>query len=281
MSQNFFPLLGVAPQIGRQFSAEECKWNGPKVAMLSHGLWVRRFASDPGIVGRTLTLDNAPVTVVGVMPADFDFASIFAPASRIDLYFPFPLSDETNRWGNTMAIVGRLKPGVSTAQAQAEVKLIGAQLNAAHMPNRNDFEGWVAPLNEHVSGRLRLALIVLSCGVGAVMLIVCANLSNLLLARMAARRKGDRDSNRAGRRPLEAGAADADRRDHAFGVRRGAGRGAGGGWNPSLSAAGFGEHPTASECPRGFGGAGLHAGDCFTDGHDFRAGAGASTLRRA
>ena len=189
VSENFFPLLGVQPQIGRQFSADECKWNGPKVVMLSHGLWVRRFASDAGIVGRALTLDNAPVTVVGVMPADFDFASIFAPASRIDLYFPFPLSAETNRWGNTMAIVGRLKPGVSTAQAQAEVKLIGAQLNAAHIANRNDFEGWVTPLKEHVSGGVRLALIVLSCGVGAVMLIVCANLSNLLLARMAARRK--------------------------------------------------------------------------------------------
>jgi predicted permease len=189
VSENFFPLLGVAPQIGRMFTHDECKWNGPKVVMLSHGLWVRRFAADPGIVGRALTLDNGPVTVVGVMPAWFDFASIFAPASHIDLYFPFPLSAETNRWGNTLAIIGRLKPGVSAAQAQAEVKIIGAQLNAAHLANRNDFEGWVTPLKEHVSGGLRLALVVLSCGVGAVMLIVCANLSNLLLVRMAARRK--------------------------------------------------------------------------------------------
>jgi predicted permease len=189
VSENFFPLLGVAPQIGRLFTHDECKWNGPKVVMLSHGLWVRRFAADTGIVGRALTLDNGPVTVVGVMPAWFDFASIFAPASHIDLYFPFPLSAETNRWGNTLAIIGRLKPGVSPAQAQAEVKIIGAQLNAAHLANRNDFEGWVTPLKEHVSGGLRLALVVLSCGVGAVMLIVCANLSNLLLVRMAARRK--------------------------------------------------------------------------------------------
>ncbi|MGD0298068.1 MAG: ABC transporter permease [Bryobacteraceae bacterium] len=189
VSENFFPVLGVAPQIGRLFTHDECKWAGPKVALISHGLWVRRFASDPTIVGRALTLDNEPVTVVGVMPASFDFASIFAPASHIDLYFPFPLSPETNRWGNTMAIIGRLKPGVSAAQAQAEVKILGAQLNAAHLANRNDFEGWVTPLKEHVSGGLRLALIVLSCGVGAVMLIVCANLSNLLLARMAARRK--------------------------------------------------------------------------------------------
>jgi len=189
VSENFLPLLGVQPVIGRQFSHEECKWNGPRVAMLSHGFWVRRFASDPGIVGRTLTLDNQPVLVVGVMPAEFDFSSIFAPASRIDLIFPFPLTAETNRWGNTMAMVGRLKPGVTAAQAQAEIKTLGAQLNALHLQNRNDFEGWVTPLKEQVSGRLRLALIVLTCGVGAVMLIVCANLSNLLLARMAARRK--------------------------------------------------------------------------------------------
>src|SRR5262249_9544744 len=105
------------------------------------------------------------------------------------LYFPFPLSAETNRWGNTMAMVGRLKPGVTAAQAQAEVKILGDQINNQHLPGRNDFQGWVTPLKEHVSGGVRLALIVLSCGVGAVMLIVCANLSNLLLARMAARQK--------------------------------------------------------------------------------------------
>ena len=188
VSQNFFPVLGVQPQIGRLFTPEECKWRGPKVALISHGLWVRRFASDPEIVGRALTLDNEPVMVVGVMPAWFDFASIFAPASRIDLYFPFPLSAETNRWGNTMAIIGRLKPGVPAARANAEIQFLGSQITKAH-PERNDFEGRAVPLKEHVSGGLRLALIVLSCGVGAVMLIVCANLSNLLLARMAARRK--------------------------------------------------------------------------------------------
>src|SRR3984893_10087993 len=85
VSQNFFPLLGVQPQLGRLFSAEECKWNGPKAVLLSNGLWKRRFASDPSIVGRPLALDDAPVTVVGVLPASFDFATVFAPGSRIDL----------------------------------------------------------------------------------------------------------------------------------------------------------------------------------------------------
>ncbi len=114
VSENFFQLLGIQPQLGRLFTAAECKWHGPKAVLLSHGLWTRRFGSDAGIAGRTLTLNNEPVTVAGVLPASFDMASVFAPGSHFDLYFPFPLSAETNRWGNTMAIVGRLKPtGVS------------------------------------------------------------------------------------------------------------------------------------------------------------------------
>lgn len=188
VSDNFFQMLGVQPQIGRLFNADECKWHGPKAVLLGHGLWARRFGSDPSVVGRKLTLNNEPYTVIGVLPESFDFASVFAPGSRIDLYFPFPLSDETNRWGNTMAIVARLKPGVSAGQAGAEIKILAGQMTQAH-PERNSFEGIVSPLTQHVSGRLRLALTVLACGVGMVMLIVCANLSNLLLARTTARQK--------------------------------------------------------------------------------------------
>ena len=86
--------------------------------MLGHGLWERRFNSDPAIVGTSLTLNDEPHTVVGVLPASFDFASVFAPGSHFDLYFPFPLSPETNRWGNTMAMIGRLKPGVDGGAAR-------------------------------------------------------------------------------------------------------------------------------------------------------------------
>jgi predicted permease len=189
VSQNFFPLLGVQPELGRTFTAEESKWNGPKAALLSHGLWIRRFASDPGIVGRKLTLNDEPVTVVGVLPASFDFASVFAPGSHIDLYFPFPLSAETNRWGNTLAIIGRLKPGTAMQTAQAESSILSAQFTNAHLRDRNDFQARLSLLSEHVSGRIRPALFVLACAVGVVMLIVCANLSNLLLARTAVRQK--------------------------------------------------------------------------------------------
>ncbi len=189
VSANFFQLLGVQPQFGRLFTPEECKWNGPKVVLLGHGLWVRRFASDPGIVGRTLTLNDEPVTVVGVLPASFDFASVFAPGSHIDLYFPFPLTPETNRWGNTLAIIGRLKPGATLQAAQAEVTILSKHLTEAHDRDRNDFAARLSFLRQHVSGRLRPALLVLACSVGVVMLIVCANLSNLLLARTATRQK--------------------------------------------------------------------------------------------
>ena len=188
VSCNFFPVLGLEPELGRQFMAEECKWNGPKAVLLSHGFWERRFASDRSIVGRPLMIDSQPVTVAGVLPASFDFSSIFAPGSHIDMFAPFPLTAETNRWGNTMAIVARLKPGVSLAGAQAELKILAAHITAAH-PERNSFEGHVAPLADHVSGRMRLALWVLAGAVGVVMLIVCANLSNLLLARTASRQK--------------------------------------------------------------------------------------------
>lgn len=188
VSENFFPLLGVEPEIGRQFSADECKFNGPRVAMLGDALWRRKFAADPNIVGRALAFDGGPITIVGVVPPSFDFGTIFAPGTKVDMYQPFPLSPETNRWGNTLAIVGRLKPGATLGQAQAEAAVLGPQLQREN-PKMNDFDPKVSMLSAHVSGRLRPALLVLASAVGVVMLIVCANLSNLLLARSAARQK--------------------------------------------------------------------------------------------
>jgi len=188
VTQNFFTLLGIAPKLGRQFNAEECKWNGPKAVMLSDAIWRRRFAADPNIVGRALSFDGGPAIVAGVLPASFDFGTIFAPGTRIDIFEPFPLSPETNKWGNTLSIVGRLKPGATVKSAQAELTVLGKLDKQAHA-DRNDFDPIAYGLAEHVSGRLRPALFVLATAVAVVMLIVCANLSNLLLARGATRQK--------------------------------------------------------------------------------------------
>lgn len=188
VSQNFLPLLGVQPQYGRLFTADECKWNGPHVVLLSHSLWVRRFGSDPNIAGRVLRLDDSDSTIIGVLPASFDFATIFAPGTHIDLFVPFPLTKETDRWGNTLAVVGRLKPGVKLAQAQAEADVLGVQITKEN-PRSNDLDPKLTFLSEHVSGRVRAALVVLAYAVALVMLIVCANLSNMLLARAATRQK--------------------------------------------------------------------------------------------
>ncbi|SPE28293.1 conserved membrane hypothetical protein [Candidatus Sulfopaludibacter sp. SbA3] len=190
VTQNFFPLLGVQPAIGRSFTIEECQGRSraPAAALLSYGFWQRRFVSDPGVVGRKLTLNDVPVNVVGILPASFDFAGVFAPGNAIDLFLPFPLTAETNRWGNTLALVGRLNPGATTRSAQAEFTLLADHIEREH-PERNGLAPLLSPLERHVSGRVRPALLVLACAVGVVMLIVCANLSNLQLARMGTRQK--------------------------------------------------------------------------------------------
>jgi predicted permease len=188
VSQNFFPLLGVRPAIGRGFNDAESAWNGPKAVMISHSLWERRFGASLAIVGRTITLNGASTTVVGVLPAWFDFGSVFAPGAHIDLFSPFPLTPETDRWGNTLSVVGRLKPGATIASANAELKVLIPQIASLH-PNSNRFFPKVSSLREHVSGRSRSGLVILVLAVGVVMLIVCANLSNLLLARATVRQK--------------------------------------------------------------------------------------------
>jgi putative ABC transport system permease protein len=188
VSQNFFALLGVSPLLGRGFNEEECRWNGSPAVILSHAYWAQRFAADPGVIGRTLTLNDKPTTVVGVMAPTFDFASVFSPGSRVDILTPFPLTQETDRWGNTLAVIGRLKPGVTIAQAQTEFDLLNQQLKQAH-PERWSWGARMTGLQEQISGRFRRAFLVLFGAVGCVLLIACANLSNLLLARAATRSK--------------------------------------------------------------------------------------------
>src|SRR4029079_15596756 len=112
----FFELLGVAPARGRLFLPEEERQNGPAAALISDALWRRRFGSDPAIVGRAVTINNTPVTIVGVLPEDFDFGSVFSPGARVDLFMPAPL-ETMKDWGNTLDLVGRLTPGVTPVAA--------------------------------------------------------------------------------------------------------------------------------------------------------------------
>lgn len=188
VSQNFLPFLGVQPQMGRNFTEEEAKWNGPNAVILGYGLWQRRFGGDPNIVGKSITLNDRPTVVAGVLPASFDFATVFTPGTRVDMLTAFPLTPETDRWGNTLAVMGRLKPGVTLAQAQAEMAVIREQIQRDN-PNRGNAFITLSMLQAHLTGRFRQALLVLLAAVGVVLLIACTNLSNLLLARAASRHK--------------------------------------------------------------------------------------------
>ena len=187
---NLLPMLGVEPAIGRAFTTDECqgRYSAPPAMLLSYRFWRRRFNSDSSVVGQKLTLNNQPVTIVGVMPASFDFASIFAPGVPVDIFIPWPVKDRAKPGGNIMKVIGRLRPDATVRGAQAELATLGKQLSSEH-PERNAVAPLLMPLAQRVSGQVAPALFVLSCAVGVVMLLVCANLSNLQLARLSARQK--------------------------------------------------------------------------------------------
>jgi predicted permease len=194
VAENFFPLLGVEPALGRVFTPDECRKGGRAAVVLSHGFWQRQFGGDPSIVGRAVSIQGTPVdipgpfTVVGVLPPSFDFGAVFSPGMQVDFYTP-AIMDFWRTWGNTLAIAGRLKPGVSVVQAHEEAKILFPQLRAANRGWFSDYKSKLSGLSEHVSGKLRRTLYVLWAAVGLILLIVCINVSNLLLARTMSRGK--------------------------------------------------------------------------------------------
>jgi predicted permease len=192
VTQNFFQTLGVEPAMGRHFRLEEAVKGARPVVLLANPYWRTQFNSDPNIVGKAIDLDNTPTTVVGVLPDNFDFGSVFAPGSKVD-YFS-PLVQESRDWGNILALVGRMKPGVSIAQAQADSNTVLPHLYFSvkypqSLGSYKDTPMRLVELKEYVSGKLRGSLILLWWAVGIILLIVCVNLANLMLARAATRGK--------------------------------------------------------------------------------------------
>ena len=189
---NFFQVLGVQPAMGRVFTADEVRGGPHRVAVLANAYWRRRFAADPAIVGKALELNGTPTTVVGVLPASFDFGAVFSPGLKVDLFTPLDLNYERN-WGNIVTFMGRLKPGVTVAQALDDANRVapGLYQNVKSPQTRGQYKGNLrpVPLKDYVTGKRRRSLIALWCAVGVILLIAGVNLSNLLLARAAARAK--------------------------------------------------------------------------------------------
>src|SRR5213080_2935414 len=196
-----FPLLGVSPIKGRFFEAEECTLGREDVVIISARLWQRRFNSDPQIIGTKLLLDGKNFTIVGVMPASFDFPlQLFNLGNgcqfggRGEIWKPLAFSDEQMkaRYSRSLGVIGRLAPGTSVAKAQAEIETINAQMRREHPNNYgkdNSFGGDALPLHDLAVGGMRPALLILLSAVFLVLLIACANLTTMLLARAAARER--------------------------------------------------------------------------------------------
>jgi predicted permease len=188
--RGFLPLLGISPVLGRNFLPEEDQPNGPRVALISYGLWTDRFNRDPGILNHPIDVDGSTARIVGVLPRDFELPTLQAP----DVMMPLALNEGAERNaipGSPMRVFARLKPAVSLDQARAALAPLFAHTQQAVLPERirNDFHLSVRSLRARETADIRLAAWILFASVLAVLLIACANVASLTLARSQTRQR--------------------------------------------------------------------------------------------
>jgi putative ABC transport system permease protein len=184
VSKNFFHTLGIPPFLGRSFAAAEEVAGGPNVVVVSYGFWQRKLSARPDIIGTPISIDDAAYTIVGVMPDNFDY-----PA-EVELWFPMQRGggEESGRGNNNFLMIGRLAEGATLARAQSQMEVVAARISAAFPREKGGWSVRLTPLDEQFFGPVRPAMFILMGATALVLLIVCANLSSLLLARILSRR---------------------------------------------------------------------------------------------
>ena len=189
VSADFFGVLHVPPAMGRDFTAEDDQPDAPRVALLAYGFWKRRFGADPAVVGRTIALNSMPTQVIGVLPASFRHP-FPDNALQPDVFVPFRLDrKENNRGGHYLQAIALLKPGASVADGQADLAAIARDLERDYPKSNTDRTVRIEPILDAMVGKARTPLYILLGTVVFVLLIACANLANLLLARSTARQR--------------------------------------------------------------------------------------------